>query len=556
MKHITQITFVFLLIALAGCSQATPAPTLLPVPTVSKTPTATSTLTPTLTQTPTATQKPTRTSTPTPTKTATPPLSWSDALTLVAVLENFYGTWSPIENKLAGVFYDASQIGSIALASAPDFDVQMVDIGGGNMAGGYASWRPDGQWILFPGPREAWMDAGVGEMSDLWSMDSNGQNPKRMLADRSFRWLGFSGWMDLQTLLLSEYSGGGHTVHYLVDFPSGNVINETWIHAGETFKATNRYIPGVITLVENSALFVITRDHQPQTQDFLGNEYVRYFPSNQVNLTSNSQYFFFQDWMPDTYKMLVAWFAPDSSGYKILSSQLLLWNVETDEVTSLASGGVDGRFSPNGKYLAYVTLDPNELSKTSPGNLPSLEPIPENAMPYLQLVDVNNQKMIFGLPVISQKNTLDYNFPVYETDMAFSPNNRYLTFLTPGTLQLDEKGFPLEVTLGNENIAFINIFDLQEQKIIGSFPGSERVFRYSSTNFKWSPTSAHLLYLDRTNNWQVFALLQNTSISITQSGGFLASAPTWSFDGQYLTFRVRQDPYEPASTWTYLFQFP
>lgn len=561
MQKLVWFISIFMFILLTGCGQATEVPTQTPLPssTPSQTRTVMATFTPTVPPTPTRTRKPTNTPTPTitptPTQTPTPPLIWSDALTPVAILENFYGAWSPVENKLAGVAYTIDfQTGAIALASAPNFDLQPVEIGGGNMAGGYASWRPDGQWILFPGPREAWMDAGVGEVAELWAMDSNGNNPYSLIPDRSFWNFRFSGWMDIQTLLIGEYSGGGNWIYYLFDFPSGEEINQTWIHAGGTFKGTNKYIPGVTTLVENSALFVITRNQQPQSQSIHENEYVRYFPSSQVNLTSDSHYFFFKDWLPGTYKMLVSWFAPDESGTELLSAHLLLWNVENDTVISVAPGGVDGKYSPDGKYLAYVTL--GQSSKEESSALPTLSSLPVGATPHLQLLDTGTGQVIFTLPVISTKNTLDYNFPVYETNMAFSPDNHYMAFLTPARVEVDKKGLPTGEEMADENQVYLNIFDLQSKQLVQSIPSKEHGHWYGEEWLQWSPTGTKILFIAPSDNWQIFDIRQEHTIPITISGGNLAQSPVWSFDGQYLTFHVRQDPYEPASTWTYLFQFP
>ncbi len=547
MKTIVWVSFVLLFSGLAGCTQATPSPALSLTLTPSRTLTATATLTPTLTEPPTATRKPTNTPipsyTPKPTHTPLPPLVWNESLTPIVVLENFYGVWSSTANKLAGVFHSHPQTASMALANAPDFDLQIADIGGGNVAGGYASWSPDGLWVLFSGPNQRAQQNPISEYSEFWIMDRNGENAHSVYPENVFRWLNIVGWLDHQTVMVSDYSGGGNRFYYLLDFPSGKKINITGVYSGSPFTPSNKFVPVVSSWPWGGELFVIAPIPQPEPHDTANQENTHKFPGNKVVSSVDNQAFFFKDWAPETNQMLVSWFTYNSIEYNVLEAQLLLWNVDTDSVHALIHGGVDGFYSPNGKYLALVTLGQASAYTNSLSSPPSLETVPDDAKPYLQLLDINSGQTLLSLPVISEKNTIDYLFPVYETEMVFSPNSRYLAFLTYGHVQLSDNGLPIRVEPTDQSSTYLNILDLETMQLVRSFsvlgteqPGNQKPL--------WSPTSNKILYIDESDNWLVFDLAQKVSIHITQSGGSFAENPSWSYDGQYLLFYTRESYFD------------
>ncbi len=76
-------------------------------------------------------------------------------------------------------------------------------------------------------------------------------------------------------------------------------------------------------------------------------------------------------------------------------------------------------------------------------------------------------KVQMSIPVIAQWG--DYEDIVKAhgyLSAQFSPDGRYLSFLTPGYVVKNADGWPFDVDLTGPSLAVLNLLDLQEKKIV------------------------------------------------------------------------------------------
>jgi hypothetical protein len=223
--------------------------------------------------------------------------------------------------------------------------------------------------------------------------------------------------------------------------------------------------------------------------------------------------------------MLVFW--ESYTGYleKFTGSHLLIWNLDTNTVNLLAPYGVGGKFSPNGKWLTYLTFGQAKLD----GNDRAVDAKPVGESLYMQLMAMNSKQVILSLPTIALSDYEDINFNQHQLLLSrFSPDSRYLAFFTPGEIQVDGSGWPVSV-ITTTNQAFVNILDLQEKQLVWATSAREE------SVLSWSPTGKYLTYQDVTKNWQLFDLNHQINVPITQQYGEWADEPKWSYDGRYLS---------------------
>ena len=125
-------------------------------------------------------------------------------------------------------------------------------------------------------------------------------------------------------------------------------------------------------------------------------------------------------------------------------------------------------------------------------------------------------------------NAMDFNFPIYETGLSFSPDSRYLAFLTSGEVQMDANNWPVSVITMTDQV-FINLLDLQDQRLLWSAPASKW------SDLSWSPASSYLAYQNQSEDWQLVDIRHQKILPVTKAGGSNVYRLEWSFDGRYLS---------------------
>lgn len=506
--------------------------TLAPSATITTTPEDTATAT----RSPTRTPWPTRT--PTATHTPQPDTAWGEGIEPI-ILKNFQGSWSPTANQLIGLY--SWENGSIALVNAPDFVVEPLNIENASFESADFFWSQDGTKILFTGPYgdgQYPVDSSFA-YSDLWVMQNDGANAHPLFAkETALRGLTFKNWIDDNFFVFTEYFGGGGGGAHIVDLAAGKSVGYANIDVGDTLEPNDTFIPAFTCQFGPCDLFVFSRQQA-----------LHPFPTAKVAQTDEVADFFFKDWLPGTNKMLLVWFGWDSLDYEYwaTASRLLLWDVETDQVTSVVPGGVHGKFSENGQFLAIVTLGDLASFPNDSAQPYSVIPVSKDATPYVQIQDLTSQENFLSLPIVSTINSNSYPPPIYDMELAFSSDSRYFAFLSPGAVTLNANNWPFTVDL-TEGKNYLNILDLQTKELLISIPD---IYQYS--NLSWSPNHEKLLFQDVTENWFVYDLEKKQVYPITQKDGTdFGWPPEWSFDGQYLSF----SKYTDRVLTTYIIEVP
>ena len=505
--------------------------------TATSTPVATSTVSPTAVP---ATETPTLDPTAKPSSAPLSPLVWSEPFSKPIELNSFTGEWSPTANEIAGIestdsLGDSNDTDTLVLASAPAFVATVLDDAHKNTTIGSLIWSLDGQNIFYGIYRSREV---VRSFGTLWSVARDGTNPVEIMGMSG----GVLGWMDAQTLVYTGYIGGGESYVGAFDVTTNRSLTGDGVIASIK-KLHPRYIPMVACRAGcNTCVLPRTIDDSQSPSisicesDYPG--YSRPFPRPKTYERTIDT--IFQDWQAGTNNMLIL--AQGEMSDKPVS-RLLLWNVDTDSVTSPAPGGLFGRFSPNGKLLAYITSGPSDqYPKKNAQNIPVDITIPDEKQ-YLQIMNVSTQQIMFSLPVKTRKGE-DYSLSSSQEftkpdELSFSPDGRYLSFLTDGPITLKDQHFPTEGVPGDSTGVYLHILDLQEEKLIQSLPGKGSVL--------WAPTSNKFICMD-SGNWQLFELSSKNLSPITQKNGDKLIYPAWSYDGSYLSFSLEHYAAEAAGT--------
>ncbi|HNB54376.1 MAG TPA: hypothetical protein PK530_20690, partial [Anaerolineales bacterium] len=490
--------------------------TLAPSATITNNPENTATVTRSPTRTPWPTRTPTATSTP------KPDTVWGDGIEPI-LLKNFEGIWSPTANQLVGLY--AWENGSIALVNAPDFSIEPLNIENASFETANFFWSQDGTRILFTGPYgdgQYPVDSSFA-YSNLWVMQNNGSNAHPLFPGETvFRGLTFKNWIDENFFVFTEYFGGGGKGAHIVDIAAGQSVQYVNVDVGDTLEPNGIFVPAFTCQFGPCDLFVFSRQQAPHP-----------FPTAKVAKTDKVADFFFKDWLPGTNKMLLVWFGWDALDYEYwaTASHLLLWDVDTDQVTSIAPGGVHGKFSENGQFLAFVTFGDSAAYQKETVSPFSAIPISKEAIPYIQIQELGSQENFLSLPIVGTVNSSSYPPPIYDMELAFSFDSRYFAFLSPGAVTLNDNHWPIAVDV-TEGKNYLNLLDLQTRELIVSIPD---IYQYSSIS--WSPNNDKLLYQDVNKNWFVYELEKKQVDPITQKDGAdFGWPPAWSFDGRYLSF--------------------
>lgn len=512
-------------------------------------PTLTSASVATLTISPTTVHS-TKTPTPGPTEEpspmSVPPVVWAEPFSKHIELKGFEGIWSPTANEMVGTEKlglpkDFNVTGTLVLASAPAFVTTVLDDAHKNTAIGSVIWSLDGlsvDYVIYKSPSGFTMSNGT-----FWTVARNASQ----LLSHGNSMGGFIGWMDARTLVHEGYIGGGQSFVAALDVLTNHSVAGDSISAAIK-KIHSRYIPmvgcrdfcNVCVLpktVNTSQVLNDSNVYVCQSEPGYPTD-LRSFPRPKAYDRSIDT--IFQDWQAGTNNMLIL--AQGQISDKPVS-RLLLWNVDTNRVTSLAPGGLFGRFSPNGKLLVYITSGPSDqYTEKNAKNVP-VDITISDAKQYLQLMNVSTGQILLRVPVKTYKGE-DYSLNSSQefltpTALSFSPDGRYLTFQTIGPITLRDAHFPTEAVHGDTTVDYLHIFDLQEEKLIQSLP--------SKGSILWAPTSDKFLCKE-SDNWHLFELSTHAIRPITLSAGNQFVYPAWSYDGSYLSFSLDYDAADAAGT--------
>lgn len=563
----------WLTVLLAGCSQ--PATSTIPAAVASATPSAT--LAPTNTSSPPSSTalpaSPVKTATRTPvpgddtppkitnpsddpasqvqeTGTSTPAgpqaVAWNQAIDTPYILPMYSVAWSPVENRLVGVRSVDAEAGKIGLTSAPDFQVQSVEIDPFTFYSSAFTWSLDGRRIFFGGPVDgASQEYPVEEYHDLWVMDQSGKDPHLLTPEVSgTRFLQFLGWMDPTTLVIQEYNGGGHHTARIVDTRQAKVLAEVSFQ-GCAYTPNPHFVPliGGYAGAIPRRIFVLSRFVQDKPMDLTFN--ILFFQPNEYygiefkpeGLTPGTG-FVYRGWQPDSDRMLVLAYQDNQEGQTTLFD-LLLWSVNSGATRMLVKSGLDGLFSPDGQLLAVIITGKPAVVD----GILTFEPALDGP-PHLVLLHNESRRVLFSSAAFLDVSKFLFNldFCTGEVSLAFSPDGRYLAFPAPEEGQAQPDGGPV----------FLSVLDTETRQVL------TRLSYAPDAEFSWSPSSRYLVYRSPDKNWNLFDTKKMISVALTEYAGDFISSPRWSFDGHYLSFRVRVAGWDEAPTINYsaIFAWP
>jgi hypothetical protein len=549
-------------ICLAACR---PAPTALPSATVAATvvlrPSARPTVTPRPIATsafrspisplpaPTVTRTPLLSPTPMPQSAAThlPDLIWAKGVKPV-VIERHIGQWSPTANEILLAYCSGSVTDTVSLAHAPDF--APIDV----TPDGYACsppskvftmlWTPDGQQIVLALPYVTSRGPTVSSASAAL-MDRHG-NSVRPINDAVTlgRDLGLYGWVDDHTLVYDHYEGGGHHHIQAIDIRTGERVVD-----GGIIRGVLDYIgPGYLCASTYGDTYPAAVAIAPMThtdeKDLSKGLPVHHFPADEPETEHVMTYC--RGWQASTNRMLVLLARREPDQPFPSSSELVLWDVDVDAVSTLAPDGVSGRFAPDGRVVAYLTLGPAQLdAEKRPvpghGDLSEIVTDLQDVIRYLQLLDLETGQVTLSLPTLDSSH-FGYDQQYDEqVRSAFSPDSRYLAFFTPGEIESDAQGHPVGVSYDPWRRGYLNVLDVSTGQVIRSTPGDGMLP-------VWSHDSSRLVYRDEQGNLAVLDVAEGAVAPVTQGGGERIRNVHWSFDDRYLSLLIHDLGTHPSGT--------
>lgn len=338
----------------------------------------------------------------------------ADSFLVSEVTGNFRdGVWSPTENTMM-VLSGNPQPGLVRL-SQPDFS--SVDISFSEPGYGPSSnvlWSQDGKNVFTfaydsnePDPRKA-------VLNTLWSLRSTERTVLPLHEDYQASYPTLLGWMDADTLVVSS-DCTTTTCLDVLDIRSGEVLL-TQNFRGLAGEPNTQYVPIMYTnafpgVGHVGVVGMKNTGFQSQEPDEKMEhvQWLSFDGMEQADLT------LFADWLPGTNQMLVSWTSIIDNG-----SSLYLWDIDQNQSRLLVPGGLTGTFSPDGKTLAYLSNGPNAVVPVDFMNF----------IPYLQVFDMDTQTVLSAFPIAAE---LDYfgAFPRFNLEYKFSPDGRYLAYITP-----------------------------------------------------------------------------------------------------------------------------
>ncbi|MEM7336103.1 MAG: hypothetical protein AAF490_28745 [Chloroflexota bacterium] len=503
-----------------------PSPSSTPLPTTTALPPTETAVLPTQTSTrahitsvPSPTQVP-----PSATPTVEPSLLWTNKFETVTVLDSSTIYWSPMQNEFV-VFCNpypnpAPEISAISLYIAPEFSE--IDITSEHFSctidGGFGAqliWHPDGQKLFFNGQADS--EEYFPSNTSLLSMNRQGTDFQVRKLSSNFQ--NFNGWMNESKLVFRDYFGGGHHVPFIFDITNNTILASSIIHAGNVFGLNEQFIVVGTGQQPDFNYTVAAFSESPVIPLEIERYEGPYLFALSVDMNETGWNLRYSsaplDWIPQTGEALALTWDTDVSltnvdlGHEQNVTSLQIWDVAADAVVDEIPNGVDGAFSPNGRFLAYLT--------------------PDTPAPNFHLLDRTTDQIQFSIPVFSERN-------IYlSTLLAFSPNSRYLILETPGVLHTDANQSPQFV--GFSETRYLHMLDLETMAVVQSMPALGHV--------SWSPNGQMFTFLNEDENLAVFDVTAQRAMPIRVSGGRQLVNPQWSFDGSYLSVAYRDE----ANVW-------
>lgn len=566
----------------SACSPSTPVkvpPTMeVLLPTITATPNPTASAAPTKTPVPThppakATRKPTVT--PAPKNTNDTPaddgaFTWAKGLEIHLSKERFTGwEWSPVRDEIVGFLpiqdYRKEKDRVLLRYAAPDFQAREIRAAapaspgpnvspGDPCASSNMIWSVDGQRIFFSGPV---VNPTVRRMEpcSLWVVEHDGSNPRLYHPEQTGRWLTPLGWVGDHTLVLAGYREGVR----LFDLLTGKVVSWAYSHAYGIYLFTRDYFVDAYgdSLVHD--MYALAPRDEPiymvQRDEFDAMRYARKPPQDYQHDCPGHNLLY--DALPSTNTVLGYCFSEGfddrdpKNAHLVAAHKLLLWDIDQNILITLVPYGFWGKFSPNGRVLAYLTsgqafldtngkpVDPERANLEVPYTI-------ELQNTFLQLLDLHTGAVSLSVPVVSLWDKESESF--IHAGVNFSPDGRYLSFLTDREVAMDDQGWPRMVqspSEASENGNHLYVLDLKARKIILDESGFSRVLavpEYETTLqhllAQWSPKSDQFIYLNSQNTLILFNLKTGSQ---TPLGENISGAPIliqWSASGNYVAFDV------------------
>ena len=321
--------------------------------------------------------------------------------------------WSPTENTMMVLSNEFPPI--LTRLAAPDFSpVDMSFAEPGYSPSSNILWSQDGKNVFIfargfnePDPRKA-------ELYTLWAVRSTEHTVLPIHKNYQARYAILDGWMDANTLVVLSDCTTTHCLD-LLDIRSGEVKLSQYFR-GWTGKPNGQYVPIMYTNDFPGVAHVGAVGNEKTSFQSLEPdeemEYIQWFSFDGLRLSDLT---LFADWLPGTNQMLVSWTSIDEG-----VTSLYLWDIDQNQSTLLVPSGLTGTFSPDGKILAYLSNGPD-----------AVVPIDfTNFDPYLQVFDLDTRTVLSAFPIAAELDNSTF-FPQFNFEYQFSPDGRYLAYITP-----------------------------------------------------------------------------------------------------------------------------
>jgi len=478
--------------------------------TANTTPTATA-IPATGTPEPVASPMPTNTATlaawtraPIPTTTPFPNLVWNNEFAQVATFDSTEVSWSPVKN---GLLINKCHLFSIEdiypealfYAEAPNFEkTNITPLEYHCDYSAAFSWNPDGTRLLLAGsnPDENYY------FNQLWVFETT--NFYGRVFNSGISWTIFPiDWMNNSTVVIGGRCGTGCEFAVMFDMHTEKSLASSSL--GAIQDVTENYVATTFGLGTNyrDVGFLATYPQEDYVPGYESGPNVGFLRLGEPKPDPyrNSYNSSFQDWLPQTNKMLVmvgerGVMEDDEEFYNLPPmSDLQLWDVATDELALLVPDGLYGRFSPNGRYLASV--------------------IPSESGPTMQLRQEPFDQILLEAPTLAVGHSWSSLLPFF----SFSPDSHYLAFFTT-------------VDSSQSAPTHLAIRDLENNLNLWTLPAP-------SGDLFWSPDGTHLLYRAYDGNLTLLDVENGRTTPLTFEGGQLVSDPQWSYDGRYLSVSIQ-----------------
>lgn len=384
--------------------------------------------------------------TATPASTLNATVSWSPAITVVAVLTEASPApvaWAPNRNLLAYFAREISSHAWLRVAAAPYFVPRALYAQNAQVAA-YATgtwlnlaWQPDGSHLAFVVDAER---TRPGDSRDPLTADTialiapDGSGFKDLLPD--WRALvnaptymkGLAGWLDNDTLVFQAHCGAPCAEPYLIRIGTGAL--QSWRRVGFAFQGypftslvvSQPYIVNArVELIDPIAASNIVGLTESASGSYDANRGVLTPPTSEES--------YFVDWSPSSQHALVAvW----PGGVPVLNARpdLKLWDIGQNRLDVFAPGAMNASWSPNGAQVALLVpgeprVENGQLLGT---DYATMQPLAIHTL----VVDAQTRHVEFfarGERISNNDNTrdLDYYLGAYRRPV-WSPAGRYLAY--------------------------------------------------------------------------------------------------------------------------------